>query len=81
MLLAPEPRPSADAEARLQGSIFPSVLDSCPDEQADDKCDGEHYEDGDHDRCCDIHVNKVFPPQPVSSPINAREQRPYLSAA
>jgi hypothetical protein len=59
--LTPESRPSADAETRLQGFVFPSVLDGRPDEEADDKSRGENYEDGDHDRCCDIHVKKMLP--------------------
>jgi hypothetical protein len=59
--LTPESRPSVDAETRLQGFVFPSVLDGRPDEEADDKSRGENYEDGDHDRCCDIHVKKMLP--------------------
>ena len=59
--LTPESRPSANAETRLQGFVFPSVLDGRPDEEADDKSRGENYEDGDHDRCCDVHVKKMLP--------------------
>ena len=76
--LTPESRPSADAETRLQGFVFPSVLDGRPDEEADDKSRGENYEDGDHDRCCDIHVKRCFPTERVSNPARARQRHVRL---
>jgi hypothetical protein len=57
--LTPDPRPAADAETGLQGPVLLAVLDSCPDEQSDDKNAGQEDEDPEDNRRRDVHLKGV----------------------